>query len=160
MLCRSNARRLALRPNAPKRLYRAPAPMRFVLLLLTALCLSALSFSAAAGARAGGQAVEAAAPDYAMLVAGDDLSQIVLPGDAALETEALIDNSPPPGYCNIWSADLLDPLDLLDEIEESSALFDLPDLKLAQSIDGVAQVPPGRSASRPDGLFRPPNLLA
>lgn len=136
--------------------------MRFVLFLLTALCLSALSLSATAGALAAApQAKTAAVPDYdAMLATGDDLAQIVLPGDAALETEALFDNAPPPGYCNIWSADLLDPLDLLDEIEESSALFDLPDLNLAQSIDDVAPVLPGRSASQPDGLFRPPNRLA
>jgi hypothetical protein len=33
-------------------------------------------------------------------------------------------------------------------------------MKLAQSIDDVAPILPGRSASQPDGLFRPPNLLA
>lgn len=146
----------------------APDLMRFLLFLLTALCLSALSFSAAANVRAAApQAVEAivtadAAPDYAMLATGDDLSQIVLPGDGGLDpdADALADNGPPPGYCNIWSADLLDPLDLLDEIEESSALFDVPTLKLAQSVEDVAQVLPGRSAPQPEGLFRPPNLLA
>ncbi|SFC40351.1 hypothetical protein SAMN05216321_104178 [Cupriavidus sp. OV038] len=160
MFCKNPSAVPVRAPNRPNA-HRAPVLRRFILFVLTALCLSALSFTAAAGALAGTPKVEAAMPDYdAMLATGDDLAQIVLPGDAALEAEALFDNAPPPGYCNIWSADLLDPLDLLDEIEESSALFDLPDMKLAQSIDDVAPILPGRSASQPDGLFRPPNLLA
>jgi hypothetical protein len=65
--------------------------MRFVLFLLTALCLSALSFSAAANvrsavpkvvaAKAEAAKVEVAIPDYdARLATGDDLAQLALPG--------------------------------------------------------------------------------
>jgi hypothetical protein len=61
--------------------------------------------------------------------------------------DAEFDDGPPPGYCNIWSADLLDPLDLFDAVDETSALFILPAFQLAQSVDvvlptlGTRQVP-------------------
>ncbi|MGT2492861.1 hypothetical protein ACU4GD_26055 [Cupriavidus basilensis] len=58
---------------------------------------------------------------------GADLERVVAPGDDGLPGESaaelLAEDDNPPGYCEIWSADLLDPLDMLDEIEESSALF-------------------------------------
>ncbi|RZT36412.1 hypothetical protein EV147_3732 [Cupriavidus agavae] len=132
--------------------------MRFLLFLLTALCLSALSFSAAANVRAGAPAVETA--DYAMLATGDDLSQIVLPGDPDFGEEELADDGPPPGYCNIWSADLLDPLDLFDAVDETSALFVLPSFQLPQSVDDLVQPPTARSTFESEGVFRPPNLHA
>ena len=140
--------------------------MRFVVFLLTALCLSALSFSAAADTRA-----DAAPGIAASMSAGDVIDAafyegvidaVELPGDDPLEAEATyFDNAPPPGYCNIWSADLLDPLDLLDEIEESSALFVLPVIPPVEFPEApyVATVG-GRLASRPEGLLRPPNPRA
>jgi len=140
--------------------------MRFVLFLLTALCLSALSLPAAANVRAAVPQVEAAnavavdtAPDYAMLATGDDLAQIVLPGDADFGDDEF-DDGPPPGYCNIWSADLLDPPDLFDAVDETSALFIIPTLAMAQSVDDVVPVPMERSKFQSGGLFRPPNFLA
>lgn len=151
--------------------YIAPSLMRFVLFLLTALCLSALSFSAAANVRAGAPQVEAAkveaaraaavdvSPDYAMLATGDDLAQIVLPGDADFGDDEF-DEGPPPGYCNIWSADLLDPPDLFDAVDETSALFTIPTFEMAQSVDDVVPMPMERSKFQSGGLFRPPNLLA
>ncbi|WP_225934664.1 MULTISPECIES: auxiliary protein of the heavy metal cation-transporting efflux system HmyCBA [unclassified Cupriavidus] len=153
--------------------------LRFVLFLLTAMCLSALSFTAAANVRAaapqveraaqvaavaavaGDVANEADAPDYAMLATGDDLAQLVLPGDPDFgPDDEAVDDGPPPGYCNIWSADLLDPLDLFDAVDETSALFVLPNFELAQSVSDLFQAPAARTTFESEGLFRPPNLLA
>ncbi|WP_404995198.1 auxiliary protein of the heavy metal cation-transporting efflux system HmyCBA [Cupriavidus pauculus] len=138
--------------------------MRFVLFLLTALCLSALSFQAAANARAAAPKVPvvapAAEPDYAMLAAGDDLAELVLRGDPEEGPDDQIDDEPPPGYCNIWSADLLDPLDLFDAVDESSALIVVPQLQLAESRDNAVHVPKARTLFESEGVFRPPNLLA
>jgi hypothetical protein len=140
--------------------------MRFVVFLLTALCLSALSFSAAANVRTAVPQVEAAkvvaadiTPDYAMLDSGDDLAQMVLPGDADFGDDQF-DDGPPPGYCNIWSADLLDPPDLFDAVDETSALFIIPTFAMAQSVDDVVPMPAERGKFQSGGLFRPPNLLA
>jgi len=151
------------------------------------MCLSALSFSAAANVRAGapqaGQAIQVAdvtqaaqatqaahgalaadaadAPDYAMLATGDDLAQLVLPGDPDFGADDdAVDDGPPPGYCNIWSADLLDPLDLFDAVDETSALFVLPNFELAESVSDRFQAPTARTTFESEGLFRPPNLLA
>ncbi|PLP96576.1 auxiliary protein of the heavy metal cation-transporting efflux system HmyCBA [Cupriavidus pauculus] len=147
------------------------------------MCLSALSFSAAANVRAAvpkaervmkvsnaahtaesAQAAQASqateAPDYAMLANGDDLAQLVLPGDPDFGADdEVADDGPPPGYCNIWSADLLDPLDLFDAVDETSALFVLPNFALAQSVSDLFQAPTARTTFESEGLFRPPNLL-
>ena len=165
MLYRSKAKRHCL-PNVCN---RALILLRFVLFLLTAMCLSALSFSAAANVRAAAPQAEAAVrmadasetPDYAMLAAGDDLSQLVLPGDPDFGADEVVaDDGPPPGYCNIWSADLLDPLDLFDAVDETSALFELPHFELAESVSDRFQPPIARTTFESEGLFRPPNLLA
>lgn len=136
------------------------------------MCLSALSFTAAANVRAAAPQAERAvqvadvtdpddAPDYAMLATGDDLAQLVLPGDPDFGADDdAVDDGPPPGYCNIWSADLLDPLDLFDAVDETSALFVLPNFELAQSVSDLFQAPAARTTFESEGLFRPPNLLA
>ncbi|KAI3591834.1 hypothetical protein D9X30_3119 [Cupriavidus sp. U2] len=135
------------------------------------MCLSALSFSAAANVRAAVpqvepaiQAVKAAqaeVPDYASLATGDDLAQLVLPGDPDFGADdEVVDDGPPPGYCNIWSADLLDPLDLFDAVDETSALFVLPNFEPAESVSDRFQAPTARTTFESEGLFRPPNLLA
>lgn len=144
------------------------------------MCLSALSVTAAANVRAAAQAELAAqvvhpaqmgesvqmapgteAPDYAMVATGDDLAQLVLPGDPDFGADdEVVDDGPPPGYCNIWSADLLDPLDLFDAVDETSALFVFPDFELAESVSDRFQAPTARTTFEPEGLFRPPNLLA
>ncbi|CAG9186304.1 auxiliary protein of the heavy metal cation-transporting efflux system HmyCBA [Cupriavidus pampae] len=144
--------------------------MRFVVYLLAALCLSALSFSAAANVRADAPAIDASAQtavqaDTAMATGFFDdadavAEQIILPGDDPLEVdEVFVDNAPPPGYCNIWSADLLDPLDMLDEIEESSALFLLPPVPPVQfSVATYVAPSGGRAFGRPASLLRPPDF--
>ncbi len=154
--------------------------MRFLFLLLTALCLSAVSFGASASTRVGlpvetgvrivaamtaalSAPVEAQAqvvpPDYSVIPAVDDLGQIIAPGDDGLLAEDAADEAPP-GYCNIWSADLLDPLDLLDEIEESSALFDLPIARLVLPTKEVVHISPGRLALPATAVFKPPISLS
>ncbi|SOZ18013.1 putative auxiliary protein (cusF homolog) of the copper-transporting efflux system CusCFBA [Cupriavidus taiwanensis] len=145
-------------PMPPK----APDPMRLLFLLLTAMCLSLLSFGAAADARAALPGPQQAGVDLIDMAAAqpvDDLGRIVVPGDDGLHDDDICDD-PPPGYCNIWSADLLDPLDLLDEIEESSALFALPPVKFLLPSGDVAQHPPGRAEPPPSAFFRPPIALA
>ena len=141
------------------------------------MCLSALSFPAAANVRSAAPPAEqsmrvdaapmadvtdpADAPDYAMLATDDDLAQLVLPGDPDFGADDdAVDDGPPPGYCNIWSADLLDPLDLFDAVDETSALFVLPNFELAQSVSDLFQAPVARTTFESEGLFRPPNLLA
>ncbi len=144
--------------------------MRFLYLLLTALCLSLLPFGAAAHAHAGLQgpvamvaAQAAAVPDKVTEVAAlpsvDEMGRVIAPGDEGLHDEDAVDD-PPPGYCNIWSADLLDPLDLLDEIEESSALFDLPTAKLVLPAVDFWQAPSARTAPPATAFFKPPISLA
>ncbi|SPK74418.1 putative auxiliary protein (CusF homolog) of the copper-transporting efflux system CusCFBA (plasmid) [Cupriavidus taiwanensis] len=140
----------------------APDPMRLLFLLLTAMCLSLLSFGAAADARAAMPGPQQAGVDLIDMAAAqpiDDLGRIVVPGDDGLHDDDICDD-PPPGYCNIWSADLLDPLDLLDEIEESSALIALPPVKLLLPTGDVAPPPPGRADPPPSAFFRPPIALA
>ncbi|CAN7736736.1 hypothetical protein D9M68_188290 [compost metagenome] len=134
----------------------APDPMRLLFLLLTAMCLSLLSFGAVADARAALQAQTSVdLADLAAVQPVDDMGRIIVPGDDGLHDDDICDD-PPPGYCNIWSADLLDPLDLLDEIEESSALIALPPVKLLLPSGDVAQHPPGRAEPPPSAFFRPP----
>ncbi|AQV98473.1 cobalt-zinc-cadmium resistance protein [Cupriavidus necator] len=132
--------------------------MRLLFLLLTAMCLSLLSFGAATDARTAWSGQPQVGADLVEMVAAqsvDDLGRIVVPGDDGLHDDDACDD-PPPGYCNIWSADLLDPLDLLDEIEESSALIALPPVKLLLPTGDVARHPPGRTAPPPSAFFRPP----
>lgn len=132
--------------------------MRLLFLLLTAMCLSLLSFGAAAGARTALPGQPQVGVDLVEMAAAqpvDDLGRIVVPGDDGLHDDEACDD-PPPGYCNIWSADLLDPLDLLDEIEESSALIALPPVKLLLPAGVLAQHPPGRADPPPSAFFRPP----
>jgi hypothetical protein len=139
----------------------APDPMRLLFLLLTAMCLSLLSFGAAADARTALRAPLQAGVDLVEMTAAqpvDDLGRIIVPGDDGLQDDDACDD-PPPGYCNIWSADLLDPLDLLDEIEESSALFAVPATKLLLPVGDVARHPPGRTEPPPSAFFRPPISL-
>lgn len=134
---------------------QAPDLMRLLFLLLTAMCLSLLSFGAVADARASVQPEVQASTELAALQSVDDLGRIIAPGDDGLSDDDICED-PPPGYCNIWSADLLDPLDLLDEIEESSALIALPPVKLLLPTGDVAQYPPGRAGPPPSAFFRPP----
>jgi hypothetical protein len=144
--------------------------MRFLFLLLTAMCLSLLSYGAVGDAHAAVQgniaAVAAQAitvpdkvSDVASLPSVDATGRLIVPGDDGLNDDDIVDE-PPPGYCNIWSADLLDPLDLLDEIEESSALFDLPTVKLLLPADDIWQAPAGRTAPPATAFFKPPISLA
>ncbi|WP_420997672.1 cobalt-zinc-cadmium resistance protein [Cupriavidus sp. 30B13] len=149
--------------------------MRPLLLLLTVFCLSLLSFGAAANVHAGSAQLEAAgaaarAQAHAQalpraldgLDAGADLGRVVAPGDDGLMAEAEPDavaQDDPPGYCEIWSADLLDPLDLLDEIEESSALFALPAVRVSLPPTERAQQLPPHPAPLPAAFFKPPISL-
>ncbi|MBP0637496.1 cobalt-zinc-cadmium resistance protein [Cupriavidus sp. AcVe19-6a] len=129
--------------------------MRLLFLLLTAMCLSLLSFGAVADARASVQPeVQAASNELAALQSVDDMGRVIVPGDDGLSDDDIC--AEPPGYCNIWSADLLDPLDLLDEIEESSALIALPPVKFLLPAGEVAQHPHGRAEPPPSAFFRPP----
>ncbi len=135
--------------------------MRLLFLLLTAMCLSLLSFGAVADARAPLQAQAGVdILDAVALQPVDDLGRLIVPGDDGLQDDDDFCNDPPPGYCNIWSADLLDPLDVLDEIEESSALFALPPVKLLLPTGDIAQYPPGRAEPPPTAFFRPPIFLS
>ncbi|MGE8367171.1 cobalt-zinc-cadmium resistance protein [Cupriavidus sp.] len=156
--------------------------MRSLLLLLTVLCLSLLSFGAAAGSHAGaaGAAFESAqaerldpldrvilestlARTLDELDGGADLERVVAPGDDGLPGESaaelLAEDDNPPGYCEIWSADLLDPLDMLDEIEESSALFALPTVRVSLPPNEIAQQLPARPEPLPAAFFKPPISL-
>lgn len=147
--------------------------MRSLLFLLTALCLSLLSFGAAANVHAGGAQPEAArAEAFAAAVprALDGLDgiadpgRVVAPGDDGLMAEAepetvAVAEDEPPGYCEIWSADLLDPLDLLDEIEESSALFALPAVRVSPPPIARARPFPAPPAPLPAAFFKPPISL-
>ncbi|WP_439686224.1 Cobalt-zinc-cadmium resistance protein [Cupriavidus oxalaticus] len=133
--------------------------MRLLFLLLTAMCLSLLSFGAVADGRASVQPEIQASTELAALQPVDDLGRVIVPGDDGLNDDDLCAD-PPPGYCNIWSADLLDPLDVLDEIEESSALFALPPVKLLLPTGDIALYPPGRAEPPPTAFFRPPIFLS
>ncbi|KJK17285.1 cobalt-zinc-cadmium resistance protein [Burkholderiaceae bacterium 16] len=156
--------------------------MRSLLLLLTVLCLSLLSFGAAASSHAGaaGAAFESAqterldpldrvilestlARTLDELDGSADLERVVAPGDDGLlgesAAEMLAEDDDPPGYCEIWSADLLDPLDMLDEIEESSALFALPTVRVSLPPNEIAQQLPARPEPLPAAFFKPPISL-
>lgn len=76
------------------------------------------------------------------------------------EPEMAASDEPPPGYCDIWAADLLDPLDVLDEIEESGALFVLPQVSLAQAPDFPPSSCPGRADALAAACFKPPRSLS
>ena len=137
--------------------------MRFLLILLTAMCLSLLSFEAAASLQPGpaqAAATSLAAGEAALGV--DDFGRIAMDigatGDSQPADPACAE--PPPGFCNIWSADLLDPLDVLDEIEESGALFALPPVRLLLPRETVAQAGNGRASPPPSRFFKPPIGLA
>ncbi|GAB7540694.1 cobalt-zinc-cadmium resistance protein [Cupriavidus sp. 8B] len=149
--------------------------MRSLLLLLTVLCLSALSFGAAANAHAGmsGLAFDPVRAEFQIsesafsraldeLDGSAELERVVAPGDDGLVGEAMaaaVVEDDPPGYCEIWSADLLDPLDLLDEIEESSALFALPTVRVSLPPNEIAQLLPARPHPLPAAFFKPPISL-
>ncbi|MFJ1260146.1 cobalt-zinc-cadmium resistance protein [Cupriavidus sp. CuC1] len=149
--------------------------MRSLLLLLTVLCLSALSFGAAANAHAGmsGPAFDPVRAEFQIsesassraldeLDGSAELERVVAPGDDGLVGEAMaaaVVEDDPPGYCEIWSADLLDPLDLLDEIEESSALFALPTVRVSLPPNEIAQQLPARPHPLPAAFFKPPISL-
>ncbi|QOT80629.1 cobalt-zinc-cadmium resistance protein [Cupriavidus basilensis] len=149
--------------------------MRFLLLLLTVLSLSLLSFGAAANAHAGMPGIaadsvraERLAPEPGFsrtlveLDGSAELERVFAPGDDGLAGEAMAaaaQEDDPPGYCEIWSADLLDPLDMLDEIEESSALFALPTVRVSLPPNEIAQQLPARPDPLPAAFFKPPISL-
>ncbi|WP_244259059.1 cobalt-zinc-cadmium resistance protein [Cupriavidus gilardii] len=88
-------------------------------------------------------------------------SRIVAPGDDGIHADDdVVEAASHPGYCNIWSADLLDPPDVLDEIEESSALFALPTAPLELPSGDVSAPRHGRAPPLPAALFKPPIVLA
>ena len=149
--------------------------MRSLLLLITVLCLSALSFGAAANTHAGmpGPAFDPVRAEFLIaepafsrtldeLDASAGLERVVAPGDDGLAGEAMaaavvaaVVEADPPGYCEIWSADLLDPLDMLDEIEESSALFALHTVRVSLPPNEIAQELPARPDPLPAAFFKP-----
>lgn len=156
----------------------SPETMRLLLLFLIASCLSLLSFQAAASSRADGRmgnplrtgalvcsmtsvaamataAVKAAMAD-SQAFPDEDEAGIVAPGDDGLEAEMAAQAPERPGYCNIWSADLLDPPDVLDEIEESSALFAVPMARLELPSDDVTEFGHGSAPPLPAALYKPP----
>ncbi|NUA29986.1 cobalt-zinc-cadmium resistance protein [Cupriavidus basilensis] len=149
--------------------------MRSLLLLIAALCLSALSFGAAANAHAGMSGAALGPVSAELLISGPALTRaldeldgsaglerVVAPGDDGLAGEAMAaaaQEDDPPGYCEIWSADLLDPLDMLDEIEESSALFALPTVRVSLPPNEIAQQLPARPDPLPAAFFKPPISL-
>jgi hypothetical protein len=156
--------------------------MRALALILIALCLSLLSFGAAAnshaertGVKKGGMAL-AGTDDLAHLREllsqpasrealrhaadeDDDAGHVVAPGDDGLQAEDMVQERHP-GYCNIWSADLLDPPDVLDELEESMALFALPVVRVALPSGDISSVSPGTAPPALVALFKPPISLA
>lgn len=154
--------------------------MRALALILIALCLSLLSFGAAAnvhaertGAKKGGMAL-AGTDDLAHLrevlaqSAGrevgagqpdEDAGHVVAPGDDGLQDEDIVQQRHA-GYCNIWSADLLDPPDVLDELEESMALFALPVVRVTLPSGDISPVSPGAAPPALAALFKPPISLA
>lgn len=147
--------------------------MRSLLLLITVLCLSALSFGAAANTHAGmsGLAFDPVRAEFLISEPAfsrtldeldGSLERVVAPGDDGLAGEAMAaaaQEDDPPGYCEIWSADLLDPLDMLDEIEESSALFALPTVRVSLPPNEIAQQLPARPDPLPAAFFKPPISL-
>lgn len=147
--------------------------MRFLLLLLTALCLSLPSFEAAALAQPAGSPEpqwlvddlgRTGDVDLSDLSGGSDLSDVVDGVIERIEEQREVAfagfSDPPPGYCNIWSADLLDPLDLLDELEESSALFDVPTVRVVLPRDTLVEVVRGRASPPPSRFYKPPIRLS
>lgn len=152
--------------------------MRALLPFLVACCLCLLSFGAqasvrpdgVAGAEAGmakirvGPLVCSMAALAAVAASGfahdDGGDRIVAPGDDGLQAEDVAESPKRSGYCNIWSADLLDPPDVLDEIEESSALFALPPVPLELPSGDVAPHRHGRAPPLLAPPFKPPILSA
>ncbi len=151
--------------------------MRALLPFLIAACLFLLSFGAQASTRldaaAGlGQGQMRVGPLVCSMAAvaavaaravssDDDGSRIVAPGDDGIHADDdVAEAASHPGYCNIWSADLLDPPDVLDEIEESSALFALPAAPLELPSGDVSPPRHGRAPPLPAALFKPPILSA
>ncbi|TWG81777.1 hypothetical protein L602_000400000960 [Cupriavidus gilardii J11] len=146
--------------------------MRILLLFLFLSCLSTLPLEAAAASRldlkstarssplvcsmASVAAVATVAVKAVMAEELDD-SRIVAPGDDGLHPDDVVAQAPErPGYCNIWSADLLDPPDVLDEIEESSALFAVPMVRLELPSGDVAQAHLGSMPPVLAALYKPP----
>ncbi|KAA0178952.1 cobalt-zinc-cadmium resistance protein [Cupriavidus cauae] len=150
--------------------------MRALLPFLIACCLFLLSFGAQAGTRLDAAAglgpgqmrvgplvcsmAAVAAVAARTLSSDEDGSRIVAPGDDGIHADDVVESAPSPGYCNIWSADLLDPPDVLDEIEESSALFALPTAPLELPSGDVSPPRHGRAPPLPAALFKPPILTA
>lgn len=151
--------------------------MRAFLPFLIAACLFLLSFGAQASTRPDAAAglgpgqirvgplvcsMAAVAAVAASAVSSDeDGSRIVAPGDDGIHADDdLVEAASHPGYCNIWSADLLDPPDVLDEIEESSALFALPTAPLELPSGDVSPPRHGRAPPLPAALFKPPIVTA
>ncbi|MBY4896108.1 cobalt-zinc-cadmium resistance protein [Cupriavidus sp. AU9028] len=149
--------------------------MQALWMCLIAICLLSLSSGAAASTRASdtqarelrvgalactlASVVKTVAPPAKGFAAEDDGTRMEAPGDDGLHPEDLAEPTPR-GYCNIWSADLLDPPDVLDEIEESSALIALPPLRFPWLESDIAQGGHGRAPPLPDAVYKPPILLA
>jgi hypothetical protein len=157
--------------------------MRALLLFLSVLCLSLLSHVAAADSRAGhcmtshteggaafghgtarviakataNEAVAAAATKAR--VAAVDADEIVAPGDDGIRDE-VAEAEDDPGYCDIWEADLLDPPDVLDELEESIAFFDVPPFRLRFHSGSVPPLLSALVTTPFSAFFKPPISLA
>ena len=139
----------AIPSSSQRRLHRLSS-MRALYLLFAVACLCLLSFGTTVPAHAAGglpgwrracrdpagaaeptveRTAERAIDRTVERVAQGSMLELVLDGEDFPdfgEPEMAASDEPPPGYCDIWAADLLDPLDVLDEIEESGALFVLP----------------------------------
>jgi hypothetical protein len=157
--------------------------MRALLLFLSVLCLSLLSHVAAADSRAGhcmtahtgggaalghgtarviakamaNEAVRAAVSIKAR-VATIDAEEIVAPGDDGVRDE-VAEAEDDPGYCDIWEADLLDPPDVLDELEESIAFFDVPPFRLRFHSGSVPPLLSALVTTPFSAFFKPPISL-
>jgi hypothetical protein len=136
--------------------------MRFLLTLLTALCLSLLAAPASAMDTAAGwerHVTEQAAAESGVMpevthpaaIAGDSFDNLYTDADYS---------DAPVGYCNIWSADLFDPLDLLDEIEESSAIFSVPVVALVPPSADIPLRSSAQAMPPASAFYKPPISLA
>jgi len=147
--------------------------MRALYLLLTAVCLCLLSLGTTVPAHAAGGACQAAAVHIASQTASDrgartmdratalaDTVDLALPGEIFSGSEQAEAEDEPPRYCDIWAADLLDPLDLLDEIEESGALFAVPQVRLSLALDLPPLSSPGCADAPAAACFKPPRGLS
>ncbi len=154
--------------------------MRALAHIFIALCLSLLSFGAAAnahadrtGAKKAGMTLagtddlahlrellaQSAGREAVRQAPDEDAGQVVAPGDDGLQADDIVQERHP-GYCNIWSADLLDPPDVLDELEESMALFALPAVRVTLPSGDISPVSPGAAPPALVALFKPPISLA